>query len=124
MLCQRCGENNSRIGKYCEFCGRETGFPKNAYTKRRKVCVKEFVMSDKSSVVQHDAEEPNSSVTKKNKRSKRPWRNKCIYRKVIEIYAAVLIAIWFRWGDPSIIFFRQLKPSEGNKEPDEVQKKE
>ena len=124
MRCQRCGEDNSRIGKYCEFCGRETGFPNNAYTERRKVCVEGFARNDRGLVVQHGTEKPNSSITRSNKKSKRSWRNKCIYRRIIEIYVTVLIAIWFRWGDPAIIFFRQLKPSEENKEPDEVQKKE
>lgn len=33
MFCQSCGKANDKIGKYCEHCGKESGFPKHLYTK-------------------------------------------------------------------------------------------
>jgi|GEM_PF-4294677 len=37
MVCPKCGKDNSSVGKYCEFCGRETKFSESAYTKRSMI---------------------------------------------------------------------------------------
>ena len=61
MFCPRCGKENNRVGKYCEFCGRETGFPEHAYTKRGTIRTAGGFYKPESPVAKEDALSPNAS---------------------------------------------------------------
>ena len=96
MFCPRCGKNNNRVGKYCEFCGKETNFPPNEYTKRGTIQTTGFMnanefSSDFGKTTKANINKPAAaSAPSKKISSSAPKRKKQSHKKIAGIFAFVL----------------------------------